>query len=363
VIDLRGLSSLQVLAERLGLIRWSVLQGGDPARVAGDPSGIRALAGGHRANAGRLTAAARLGREQVSGLAGGSWHGEASESFVRYWSELEDRLDRLASGHERMADALDWIAEDGERLNREAVTLVDRTRAWLGAAEGAVSALDLAAAASLLEAGMTLVDRWERLLRDLEAFAQGIGGRVAVSLHFTPRPVVIRPIAPQPQPPIDPGPGADGSGMSRRDRIRPGSWRPPPHPLRRPLARGAGIPRVPVARPPRPARKPAPGSSPPARPGVSNPPGRGGPVRGPRRRPRVGTAPIHFPTVGRPYPTPPHAKHPALAPLPSPVDVYVFQTVTMVVLGVQKLRRVFERLRGNRSGNVKSGGVSRARRR
>jgi uncharacterized protein YukE len=361
VIDVRGLVSLQVLAERLGLIQWSVLQGGDPARVGGDPGAIRRLAGRHRSSAGQLTAAATFGRDLVSRLAGGSWHGQASESFARYWSELEDSLGCLASAHQRMADALDQIADDGGRLNREAITLADGTSSWLGAAEGAISSLDLAAAAPLLEAGMTLVARWERLLRDMEAFAEGIGRQLTVSLHFTPRPVVIRPISPQPQPPVDPGPGADGSEMGRKDRFRPGPWRLPPHPLRRPLARGPGLPRAPLARPPRPAKEPAPAPPPRVGPGVPNPPGRGGPIRGPRRRRRVGTAPVHFPTVGRPYPTPPDANHPVLAPLPSPADVYVFQTVTMVVLGVQKLRRLFERVRDKRSGNAKSGGVNKAR--
>jgi hypothetical protein len=43
------------------------------------------------------------------------------------------------------------------------------------------------------------------------------------------------------------------------------------------------------------------------------------------------------------------------------VDVYVFQIVTMVVLGVQKLRKPFERVRDKKSGNAKSGGVSKGR--
>jgi uncharacterized protein YukE len=112
MIDLPGVSSLELVAERLGGLRAFVLRRGDPGRIAGNPAGIRRLAEHHRASAGRLGTVAALGQDRVSHMLAGSWQGEASARFGGYWSDMERRIDALAAAHQGMAKGLEQVAEE-----------------------------------------------------------------------------------------------------------------------------------------------------------------------------------------------------------------------------------------------------------
>src|SRR5438105_4604151 len=107
MIDLPGISSLQVVADRLGGLRSFLFQRGDPARIAGDPGGIRRLAEHHRASAWRLGTMTPRMRDRVSRVLASWWQGEASSRFGGYWSDLEHRLNALAAAHHGMADRLE----------------------------------------------------------------------------------------------------------------------------------------------------------------------------------------------------------------------------------------------------------------
>lgn len=371
MIELPGVSALQVVVDRLGGVRSSLFQRGDPGRIAGDPGGIRRLADHHRAGARRLGDVATLGRDRVSRVLASSWQGEASTRFAGYWSDLERRLGALAAAHQWTADRLEQVADDSARLNREVTALLGATEAWLSRATGALAARDVVAAGWLAGEGLTLVVRWDSLLRDVEAFAGGIGTRLEARLDFARRPVVMDRRAPQRQPPIDLPPQlaggrlltrlreAGGSLMSDRRREGPGGRRRPlpipPEVQRRRLPRGIGA--EPWLRQPGPRTRPR-------RP-RSDPLPRAGSGAGsePRRKPvepvpRPGGAPVTVPSTGMPHPPPawpPH--HPGMGPLLTPVDAYVFQLATLGVLAVKEVKKGIKSLReGRNRGGSKGGG-------
>jgi hypothetical protein len=274
-----------------------------------------------------------------------------------------------------MADRLEQVAEDSARLNREVTALLGETEGWLGRAAAALAARDVGAAGWLGADGMTLVVRWERLLREVEAFAEGIGRRLQASLDFARRPVALGQRLPQLQPPIDLPPQVPGGAlvthlhdrrpslMPDRRRVGPGGRRQPlpvpPEVQRRRLPPGTSPegwrPRTP-GQPRRPRRPP------------SGPLPRTGSGAGsePRRKPvepvpRPGGAPVKIPTVGVPHPLPagPH-HHPGISPLPTPVDTYIFQLVTLGVLAGQQVKREIQRRKerktGKNGGGCKGGG-------
>ena len=274
-----------------------------------------------------------------------------------------------------MADRLEQVADDSARLNREVTALLGETEGWLSRAAAALAARDVAVAGWLAADGMTLVVRWERLLREVEVFAEGIGRRLQASLDFPRRPVAMGQRLPQLQPPIDlppplPGsalagrPSEQGSPMADRRRVGPGGRRQPlpvpPAVQRRRLPPGTSPEGWRPRRPGQPGRPRRPPSEPLPRTGS-------GAGSEPRRKPvepvpRPGGAPVKIPTVGVPHPLPagPH-HHPGISPLPTPVDTYIFQLVTLGVLAGQQVKREIQRRRerkkGKNGGGSKGGGA------
>jgi uncharacterized protein YukE len=368
VIDLAGITALPGLLGRVEAIRSSILQLGEPARLAGDPSGIRHLAAGHLASSGRLTAAQERGRAHVSRLLDASWTGEASRSFAGYWADLERRLGRLAADHQRMAAALDCIAGDCERLNRDAMALAGGIESWLRKATDAVVAQDVQAARSLVSEAMALVTGWGRLLGDLESLAASLAGRLAVNLDFGRRTVEIN--VPRQPPAGFPLPGRERSPMGRGGSIRIGRWGripiPPPSPPisgRFPPGTDPWPPGAPRSGPGKP-REPRPRPPTPTSPGVVVRVGGIGPLH--RRVPilRPGTRPVTNPTVGPPEHAPTHPTHPPVAaPVHTPADLYIFQTITLVVMIGQRVKTFVRRLRDGKKGSNQKGGWKGARRR
>jgi uncharacterized protein YukE len=365
VIDLSGITALPGLLGRVGTIRSSILQLGAPARLAGDPSGIRHLAASHLASSGRLTAAQERGRAHVSRLLDASWTGEASRSFAGYWADLERRLGRLAADHQRMAAALDGIAGDCERLNRDAMALAGAIESWLKKATDAVVAQDVQAARPLLSEGMALVTGWERLLGDLESLAASLAGRMTVNLDFERRTVEIN--VPTQLPAGFPLPGRERSPMGRGGSIRIGPLGripiPPPSPPisgRFPPGTDPWPPGAPRRGGPRSPNPPEP--SPPVRPGAAGT--TDGPVYRREPPPKPGSAPVHTPTVGPAERVPAIPNHPPVAaPVHTPADLYLFQTITLVVMVVQKVKAGVRRLRDGKKGGNQKGGGKGARRR
>jgi uncharacterized protein YukE len=367
VIDLAGITALPGLLGRVEAIRSSMLQLGEPARLAGDPSGIRHLAAGHLASSGRLTAAQERGRAHVSRLLDASWTGEASRSFAGYWADLERRLGRLAADHQRMAAALDCIAGDCERLNRDAMALAGGIESWLRKATDAVVAQDVQAARSLVSEAMALVTGWERLLGDLESLAASLAGRINVNLDFVRRTVEIN--VPGQLPAGFPLPGRERSPMGRGGSIRIGPWGripipPPSHPIsgRFPPGTDPWPPDAPREGPSK-RRKPRPTHPPSAEPGTAALPGGAVPVYRPAPPPKPNSTPVHQPTAGPPEHLPLGPIHPPIAgPVHTPVDLYIFQTATLVVMIGQKVKAVVRRLRGGKKGGNQRGGGKGAKR-
>jgi uncharacterized protein YukE len=362
VIDLAGITALPGLLGRVEAIRSSILQLGEPVRLAGDPSEIRHLAAGHLASSGRLTVAQGRGRAHVSRLLDASWTGEASRSFAGYWADLERRLGRLAADHQRMAAALDGIAADCERLNRDAMALAGGIESWLRKATDAVVAQDVQAARPLMSEGMALVTGWERLVGDLESLAASLAGRLAVNLDFLRRTVEIN--VPRQPPAGLPLPGRERSPMGRGGSIRIGRWGRIPIPLPSPPISGPippgtdpWLPGAPRRRRPRSPKPPE--RSPPVRPGVAGT--TDGPVYRREPPPKPGSAPVHAPTVGPAERVPAIPNHPPVAaPVHTPADLYIFQAITVAVMIGQKIVR---RLRGGKKGGNQEGGGKGARRR
>jgi uncharacterized protein YukE len=367
VIDLSGITALPALLGRVSEIRSSMLELGAPSRLAGDPTSIRQLAAGHLARSGRLAVAAERGRAQLWRLEG-AWKGEANESFGRYWADLERRLAGLASEHRRMASALDGIASDCERLNRDVMVLLGGIDSWLRKAKDVAVAGELAAAGPLLSEGMALITGWERLLADLERVAGGLADRLTADLDFVRRRVEIN--VPRLSSAGFPLPGRrDRSPMGRGGGIRIGPWGRIPIPPPSPPISG----RIPPGTDPWPPGAPRSGPrkrrEPRARPPIPTPPGvavrvgQDGPIdrRAPALRP--GETPVHHPTVGPPEHAPSQPTHPPVAaPLHTPADAYVLQLATLVVMVVQKGKAVARRLRGRKTGGNGRGGGEGARR-
>jgi uncharacterized protein YukE len=361
VTGLMGLTPLESLVARMLEVRSSWLQVGGPDRIAGDPAGMRNLAGRHRAVAARLSAARMDGRDQARALLGGPWRGEASERFERYWGGLEGRLAELAAAHEELAGLLEESAATAEGLNSEARALWSSAESWLSEAEQAVSRLDAGAVPRLLTEGMALVPRFDRLLRQAAVLAGETGRRLMTPrLDFSRRPPGPRPPLTRHQGPIR-IPDVGGSVMSYRDRA-PQWRRPPPQiPLPVPPPPGAGR-RPPGNRPPagttggRPVRRPpdsGSGPSPPIWSGTGTPTGEGRLRPGRTRTPRPGSSPVEFPgqVVGHPAPPPVHER---VAPYVGHVDAYILQTITLGVLLGQKAVRFF-RGRGKRTAGSERG--------
>jgi uncharacterized protein YukE len=366
VIDLSGVAALPALLGRVSEIRSSMLGLGAPTRLAGDPTAIRQLASGHRARSGQLAVAAERGRAQVWRLEG-AWQGEASESFGGYWADLEGKLSGLAAEHRRMASALDGIASDCERLNRDVMALLGGIESWLKRARDAAVAGELAAVGSLLSEGMALVTGWERLLVDLERVAGGMADRLTADLDFVRRRVEINvPRLPSAGFPL---PGRDRSPMGRGGSIRIGPWGRIPIPPPSPPISG----RFPPGTDPWPRGWPKPGPSKrkepgpkdptPTRPGTTTLPGEGAPIYKPAPAPKPGSAPVNGPSVGPPEHVPTGPVHPPMAgPVHTPVDLYIFQLATLIVMVIQKAKPLVRPLRGRKTGGSQKGGGEGSRR-
>jgi uncharacterized protein YukE len=377
MIDLPGVSSLELVAERLGGLRAFVLRRGDPGRIAGNPAGIRRLAERHRASAGRLGTVTALGHDRVSHMLAGSWQGEASVRFGGYWSDLERRIDALAAAHQGMAKSLEQVAEESARLNREVTALLGSTEGWLSSARAALAARDVGAAGWLTGEGMTLAVRWQSLLREVEAFAESIANRLEASLDFARRPVAMGRWAPQRQPPIDLPPQLAGAALLTRLRDPGGSLMPDrrregPGGRRRPLPvppevqrgrrpRGSGEEAWlkqpgPRTRPRRPPVEPAPragsgaGSEPRIEPGE--------PVV------RPGGAPVTIPGTGERHPAPAWPQHhPGMGAVPTPLDASIVQLAALGVLTGKQVKKRIKRLReGKKRGGGKGTGGRTGRR-
>ena len=145
-----GLPALEGLVGQVLEMRSGWLRVGGPERLAGDPAGVRRLAGEHRGLAARLSVARMDGQDQVRALLGGSWGGEASGRFGRYWADLEGRIERLLAAHEEVAGLLEEFAAGAERLNGEAGAVWSSAESWLAEAEQAVARLDAGVVPRLL---------------------------------------------------------------------------------------------------------------------------------------------------------------------------------------------------------------------
>ncbi|MBJ7596729.1 WXG100 family type VII secretion target [Candidatus Nephthysia bennettiae] len=371
MIDLPGISSLELVAERLGGLRSFVSQCGDPARIAGNPAGIRRLAEHHRASAGRLGTVAALGRDRVSCVLAGSWQGEASAGFAGYWSSFERRLDQLAAAHQQMADRLEQVADGSARLNREVAALLGETEGWLSSAWAAVAARDVGVAARLAGEGMTLVARWERLLVEVEVFAEGIARRLECRLDFARRPVAMGRRAPQRQPPIDLPPQLVGGALRTRLRaprasLMPDRRRAGPGGRRRPLPVPPEVqrPRAPpwIGEEPW-LRQPGPRARPRRPPAEPSPRAGSGAGSEPRIEPgepavRPGGPPVTVPGTGSPPPAHVWAHHdPGIGAVPTSIEAYLLQLAALCVLTGKHVQRKMKRLsEGRNRGGRKEGG-------
>ena len=353
---LMGLTPLESLVARMLEVRSSWLQVGGPDRIAGDPAGMRNLAGRHRAVAARLSAARMDGRDQARALLGGPWRGEASERFERYWGGLEGRLAELAAAHEELAGLLEESAATAEGLNSEARALWSSAESWLSEAEQAVSRLDAGAVPRLLTEGMALVPRFDRLLRQAAVLAGETGRRLMTPrLDFSRRPVGVHPPALRTQPPIDMPPAIrslltdqplqrpGGSPMTQKGPIRPGPWRrrgpfpdapigqePVPGPQGR--ARGPGAPRQP--------REPMP---PPGAGGGGVVVVKGGATPG-SRSPRLrGGSQVPIATSGPPPRQPPAVPGQTVGPAPTHIEAQILPLVTIGALIYQQVKRALRR--------------------
>jgi uncharacterized protein YukE len=370
MIGLPGISSLELVAERLSGLRASLFRRGDPAWMAGDPGGIRRLAEHHGASAGRLDALTGRVRDRVSRVLAGSWQGEASARFAGYWSDLERRLGALAAAHQETADRLEQVADDSARLNREVTAFLVETESWLSRALVALAARDAGAAEWLAGEGMTLVVRWERLLREVEVFAEGIARRLDGCLDFARRPVAVGQRAPHRQPPIDLPPPLPGRALgtnpdSRGPSLMPDRRRAGPGGRRRPLP----------VRPEVQRRGLRPGTSPDERwprelgrrrgpqrpPSVPLPRAGSGAGSQPRIKPlepvlKGGGTTVKVPGTGVPHAPPAGPHHqPGMGPVLTPVDTYIVPAVTLGIFAGKQVKRGIRRLREGKTGGDRTG--------
>jgi uncharacterized protein YukE len=190
VINLPGLAELQRLSGTLEAALSKVLSLGEPGLLAGDPATIRALASAHRRAANVLRTVQDDGQSWAAGVAGGAlWEGTASDAFTGYWADVHGRVGEVASNHDRMASSLESIAEESARFNSDAMATVGGIRSWLAAAPAAVLRMDPGEIAGLLRQGGTLISDMERLLGDVEQFADRIVQGMSIDLAFTRRQI------------------------------------------------------------------------------------------------------------------------------------------------------------------------------
>jgi uncharacterized protein YukE len=213
MIDPRAAVELQRLVAALTGHRSFALHLGDPGLLAGDPAVLQVQAQVHRDTASTLRSVQVNSHPQVLDVVGSLWDGAASAAFLDYWNHVHGTIGDLAAHHDQMASALQGMAVEAGRLNRHVVTVLESIGVWLNRASGMAIVSDVAAMGELVAEGKAIASHWHELLVDVEAFAGGVGRRLAASLEFRakgttamsmPLPRRPRPVdgLPPPMPPV-----------------------------------------------------------------------------------------------------------------------------------------------------------------